>query len=35
MVWKPEGRKPLGRLGVDGRINLKCFFKKSIGREWN
>jgi len=27
LVGKPEGKGPLGRLGMDGRIMLKCFFK--------
>jgi hypothetical protein len=29
-VWlgRPGGKKPLGRPGVDGRIILKCIFKK-------
>jgi hypothetical protein len=21
LVWKPEGKRPLGRAGVDGKIN--------------
>jgi len=28
LVGNLEGKRPLGRLGVDGRIKLKCFFKK-------
>ena len=27
LVGKPEGKRPLGRLGMDGRIMLKCIFK--------
>ena len=27
LVGKPEGKRPLDRLGMDGRIILKCFFK--------
>jgi len=27
LVGKPEGRRPLGRPGMDGRIMLKCIFK--------
>jgi hypothetical protein len=22
LVWKPEGKRPLGRVGADGRITL-------------
>jgi hypothetical protein len=25
---KPRGKRPLGRLGVDGRIILECILKK-------
>jgi hypothetical protein len=28
LVRKPEGRRPLGKLGVEGRIALKWNFKK-------
>ena len=27
LVRKPEGRRPLGKLGVDGRIILKWIFE--------
>ena len=34
-MWKPEGRRPLGRPGVDGKIMLKCIFKKwFVGMDW-
>jgi len=28
MLGKTEGKRPLGRLRVDGRIVLQCIFKK-------
>jgi hypothetical protein len=28
LVGKPEGKRPLGRLGVDGRIILRWIFRK-------
>jgi hypothetical protein len=28
LVGKPEGKRPLGRPGVDGRIKLRWIFKK-------
>ena len=28
----PEGRRPLGDLGVDGTIMLKCISRSGIGR---
>jgi len=28
LVGKPEGKRPLGRPGVDGRIILRWFLKK-------
>jgi hypothetical protein len=31
---KPEGKKPLGRLGIDGRIILKRILEKSVGMVW-
>ena len=27
-VGKPEGKRPLGRLGIDGRIILRWIFRK-------
>jgi hypothetical protein len=33
LVGKPEGKRPLGNLGVDGRIILKPIFEKS-GAAW-
>jgi hypothetical protein len=35
LVGIPEGRRPLGRSGVDGRITLKRIFKKWDGRGMN
>jgi hypothetical protein len=32
LVGTYEGRKPLGRPTLDGRIILKCIFEKWIGR---
>jgi hypothetical protein len=28
LVRKPEGKRPLGRLGTDGRIILRWIFRK-------
>jgi hypothetical protein len=28
LVWKAEGRRPLGRSGIGGRIILKYVFEK-------
>jgi hypothetical protein len=34
LVGKPEGKRPLGRLGLDMSIILKCNLKKWNGRIW-
>jgi hypothetical protein len=34
LLVKPLRKRPLGRLGVDGRIVLKLFLNKSFGRAW-
>jgi hypothetical protein len=34
LVGKPEGKRPLGRLIVDGRIILKWMCKKLDGQAW-
>ena len=31
LVGKPQGERPLGELGVDGRIILKCILKEWDG----
>jgi hypothetical protein len=31
LVRKLEGKRPLGNLGVDGKIILKCILKKHTG----
>jgi len=33
LIEKPEGKRPLGRVSVDGRIILKWIFKKLFGNE--
>jgi hypothetical protein len=33
LVGKPEGKRPLGRHSVDGRIILRWFFRKWDGFE--
>jgi len=33
-VWKPEGRRPLGRTGCRGEDILKWFFEWWAGRAW-
>ena len=32
LVGKPEGKRPLGRPGIDGRIILRLIFRKLGGR---
>jgi hypothetical protein len=32
LVGRPEGKRPLGRTGIHGRILLKLIFKKWNGR---
>jgi hypothetical protein len=34
LVGKPEGKRPLGRPGVDGMIILELFLGKYGGRVW-
>jgi hypothetical protein len=31
LVGKSGGKKPLGRLGIDGRIFFKCIFRSEMG----
>ena len=35
LVGRPEGRNHLEDPGVDGRIILKCNFKKWVGEAWS
>jgi hypothetical protein len=34
LVWKPEGKRNLESLGVDGIIILKRIARKSVGKAW-
>jgi hypothetical protein len=34
LVWRPDGKRPLGRQGVAGRIILKRIFKTWNGEAW-
>jgi len=35
LVWKPEGKRQLGRPGEDGRIILRWIFRKWDARVWS
>ena len=32
LLWRPEAKTPLGKLGVEGMTILKCIFKKWDGK---
>jgi hypothetical protein len=34
LVRKPEGKRPLGRTGIDGRIILWWIFRKLVVEIW-
>jgi hypothetical protein len=34
LVGKPGGKRPLGRPGIDGRILLRCIFRKWDVEVW-
>jgi hypothetical protein len=34
LVWRSEGKRPLTRLGVDGKIILKWISKQWVGKAW-
>jgi hypothetical protein len=34
LLSRPEGKRPLGRPGLDGRIRLKWIFKWWCGETW-
>jgi hypothetical protein len=34
LVGKPERQRPLGRLGIDGRIILEWIVRKYSGKMW-
>jgi hypothetical protein len=34
LVWKPEGKIPLGDPVVDGRIIVRCIFRKWVVDVW-
>jgi hypothetical protein len=35
LVGKPEGKRPVGRLGVDGKIKLEWVLGKWDGKLWS
>jgi hypothetical protein len=33
-MWRPEGQRPIENLDVDGKIIIKCIFRKWGREEW-